>query len=93
MTLPANVAAAKAALSHLDMEEKETDGFQHIKYEKDTYSADEILSRSKDFYNWLNKRRTVRDISSESFPIEIIQNIILSAGTAPSDAHKQPWKF
>ena len=41
----------------------------------------------------MNECRTVRDFSDKPIPENIIENIILSAGTAPSGAHKQPWTF
>lgn len=75
------------------MKEKLIDGFSHISYERETYSPEEMISKSKNFYRWIDKRRTVRDISDKSVPIEVVKNIILSAGTAPSGAHKQPWTF
>ena len=52
-----------------------------------------MLARTGNFYSWLNKRRTVRDLSDKPIPREVIENIIKSASTAPSGAHKQPWKF
>lgn len=75
------------------MKEKLIDGFSHIIYNRETYSPDEMITRSKNFYHWIDKRRTVRDISGKSVPLEVIKNIVLSAGTAPSGAHKQPWTF
>lgn len=38
-------------------------------------------------------RRTVRDFSDKPVPIEIIENAIKSASSAPSGANKQPWHF
>lgn len=52
-----------------------------------------MTERSKEFYDFMNKRRTVREISSEELPDELIHNLILTAGTAPSGANIQPWKF
>ena len=51
------------------------------------------LDRAEDFYENLNLRRTVRDYSDKDVPIEIIEKAILTAGTAPSGAHMQPWRF
>lgn len=45
------------------------------------------------FFEKMNKRRTVRSIDSRMVPEEIIENIIRTAATAPSGAHKQPWTF
>lgn len=44
-------------------------------------------------YNLANSRRSVRDFSDKPVPREIIENIIRTAGTAPSGANKQPWTF
>jgi iodotyrosine deiodinase len=64
-----------------------------IPYTRDTYEADEMLMRSISFYQWMDTRRTCRDFSDKNIPVEVIQNIIRTAGTAPSGAHKQPWSF
>lgn len=67
--------------------------YSFIPYSKETYSEEEMLKRSKEFYEWMNKRRTVRDFSNKPIPKQVIDNIILTASTAPSGAHKQPWTF
>lgn len=68
-------------------------GHKHIRYEHESYSETEMLKRSEDFYKWANKRRSVRDFSDKPIPIEVIENIIKTASTAPSGANKQPWTF
>ncbi|MFT7033938.1 MAG: iodotyrosine deiodinase [Cyclobacteriaceae bacterium] len=77
----------------LNMKTKLINGHPHIQHEVPKYSSEEMLSRSKEYYDWLNTRRTVRDISSDPIPLEVVQNIIMAASTAPSGAHKQPWTF
>lgn len=57
------------------------------------YPKAEMLQRSSDFYHFMNKRRSVRFFSDEPVPKEILENIIMTAGTAPSGANKQPWTF
>lgn len=69
------------------------DGHKHIRYIHETYSKVEMLKRSKEYFEWIDKRRSVRDFSDKPVSIEIIENIIKSASTAPSGAHKQPWTF
>lgn len=69
------------------------EGHKHIRYRHETYSAEEMISRSTDFFNWIDKRRSVRNFSDKEVPIEVIENIIKAASTAPSGAHKQPWTF
>jgi nitroreductase len=54
---------------------------------------EEVRRRVEAFYKLLNKRRTVREFSDRKVPRDVIEKIILSAGTAPSGAHKQPWTF
>lgn len=66
---------------------------QFIPYQKETYSEEEMLQRSKEFFEWADKRRSVREFSDQGVPMEVIDNIIKTASTAPSGAHKQPWTF
>ena len=75
------------------MEKKEIGGYPYVSYTRDTYSPDETEKRSKSFYQWLDKRRTVRDISDKPVSKEVINNLIMAGSTAPSGAHKQPWTF
>ncbi len=56
-------------------------------------NENEQLRRAAAFYENLNRRRTVRDFSDEEIPFEIIEQAILTAGTAPSGANMQPWRF
>ncbi len=69
------------------------DGYPFVSYSKETFSAEEMTKRSNDFYEWMDKRRTVRDFSDTPVPKEVIEKIVLTASTAPSGAHKQPWTF
>ncbi len=69
------------------------DGYPFVAYSKDSYDEAMTLKRSKDFYDWMDKRRTVRNFSDKLIAKEVIENIILAASTAPSGAHKQPWTF
>lgn len=45
------------------------------------------------YYEVMRKRRTVRMFSDKPVSRETIEWVIRSAGTAPSGAHKQPWRF
>ncbi|WP_456377865.1 nitroreductase family protein [Lutibacter sp.] len=69
------------------------DGFKHISYQQETYSEKEMITRSKKYFEWLHKRRSVRHFSDKPVAIEVIKNIIKAASTAPSGANKQPWTF
>ncbi len=68
-------------------------GYTHTSYSQESFTEDEMLCKSKEYYEWLNKRRSVREFSNKPVPKEVIENLILSASTAPSGAHKQPWTF
>jgi nitroreductase len=67
--------------------------FPFIKYQKESYSEAEMIKRSEEFYTWAESRRSVREYSSQDIPLEVMENILLTASTAPSGAHKQPWTF
>lgn len=68
-------------------------GFRHVNYNPQSFQEDEMIKRSENYFNWMDKRRTVREYSDKPVPKEIIANIIMTASTAPSGAHKQPWTF
>jgi len=68
-------------------------GFPFIQYQRETYSPEEMINRSQAYYDWMDKRRTVRDFSNTPVPKVVIENIIRTASTVPSGAHKQPWTF
>ena len=53
----------------------------------------EQMKRAAEFYENLNRRRTVRDFSDETVPFEIVEQAVRAAGTAPSGANMQPWRF
>lgn len=59
---------------------------------KRTNDAD-MRRRANEFYTQMDARRSVRDFSSEWVPRELIETAIRTASTAPSGAHRQPWKF
>lgn len=52
-----------------------------------------MVRRSAEFYEEMDRRRSVRMLSDEPVPIELIENAIRAASTAPSGAHLQPWRF
>jgi iodotyrosine deiodinase len=56
-------------------------------------SVGDMIEKSRSFLENIIQRRTVRDFSDKPVPIEIIQNAIKSASSAPSGANKQPWHF
>ena len=69
------------------------EGFKHIRHQQEVFSEEEIIQRSKKYFTYNNKRRSIRDFSNKAVPLEVIENIIKTASTAPSGANKQPWTF
>jgi nitroreductase len=64
-----------------------------IPYRPPRVDADEMQERARALFAELDSRRSVRDFSSDPVPRELIELAIKTASTAPSGAHRQPWKF
>jgi nitroreductase len=47
----------------------------------------------REFADELQRRRTVRDFSPRPVPREVIEQCLRAAGSAPSGANRQPWRF
>ncbi|HRQ41980.1 MAG TPA: nitroreductase family protein [Chloroflexota bacterium] len=57
------------------------------------YPVAEMRQRATEFYTTMRRRRTVRDYSNRAVPREVIEQCLLTAGTAPNGANLQPWHF
>lgn len=58
-----------------------------------TLEPGEMVRRAQEFFDLMNRRRSVRKFSDRVVPRRLIELAIQTAGTAPSGAHRQPWKF
>ena len=56
-------------------------------------SEEQMLEDSRKVLANCNLRRSIRDFSDRKFPREILENVIMTASSAPSGANKQPWTF
>lgn len=56
-------------------------------------NAREMLERARSFAEEMDTRRSVRHFSRDPVPVELINELVRAASTAPSGAHKQPWTF
>jgi nitroreductase len=56
-------------------------------------SVDEMRARLQGFRSEMERRRSVRTIASDPVPLDLIDTAIEAASTAPSGAHRQPWRF
>ena len=52
-----------------------------------------MLRRATKLYQLMSQRRSVRQFSSEAVSRKLIELAIATASTAPSGAHRQPWRF
>ncbi len=57
------------------------------------YPESVCLTKAQEFYETMNRRRSVRAFSDEKIDRRLIELAIMTAGTAPSGANKQPWKY
>ncbi len=64
-----------------------------IPYTARRLTEEESRQKATDQYQLANMRRSVRDFSDKPVPFELIKDLVMTAGTAPSGAHKQPWTF
>ncbi len=65
----------------------------HLPLDHVRRTAVEMRTRAADLRTELDRRRTVRDFSDAPVPREVIEEIVRTAASAPSGAHKQPWTF
>ena len=57
------------------------------------YSEEQMLERSRAFFEEIRGRRTVRDFSDQPVPEQVILDCLAAAASAPSGANMQPWHF
>lgn len=62
-------------------------------YSSPRFSPEEQRSRAKSYYEYCHLRRSIREFSDTPVSKDVLEHIILTAGTAPSGANKQPWRF
>jgi len=64
-----------------------------IPYRPQRQPEADVLERARRFRSEMDSRRSVRMFSSDPVPRETIELAIMTASTAPSGAHQQPWTF
>jgi iodotyrosine deiodinase len=65
----------------------------HITFEHTKISDAAMAVRSREFTALMNQRRTLRFFDRAAPPLGVLIECIRCAGTAPSGAHCQPWRF
>jgi iodotyrosine deiodinase len=59
----------------------------------ETLSDEERIARAREFADEMARRRTVRHFAPTPVPRAIIEYCLRAAGSAPSGANQQPWRF
>lgn len=67
--------------------------YPHIAFAHEARPEAEMQARAEAFYHLMDQRRSVRFFSDQPVPRRLIEYAIRTAGTAPSGAHRQPWRF
>ncbi len=57
------------------------------------YDPGVMRERADAFYELMKTRRSVRDFSDRPVDRELIERCLLTAGSSPSGANRQPWHF
>ena len=61
--------------------------------DRGAFVEQESVARAAGFLAEIRERRTVRDFSDRPVAREVIEAALMAAGTAPSGANLQPWRF
>lgn len=64
-----------------------------IPHQFERLEPDESVRRADAFFAEMERRRSVRFFSDTPVPRHLIEQAIRTASTAPSGAHRQPWRF
>ena len=67
--------------------------YPFIPYRHERRRLEDTKERAASFYELMDRRRSVREFSPDAVPRELIETAIRTASTAPSGAHRQPWRF
>ena len=67
--------------------------YPFITYTPPELTTQETQERAAAFFELMDNRRSVREFSDRDVPEAVIRDIVKTAATAPSGAHKQPWMF
>lgn len=64
-----------------------------VPYLRPRIAESEAFSRAREFRVEMAARRSVRMFSPDPVPRDLIEQAIMTAASAPSGAHQQPWMF
>ncbi|MCZ0973426.1 nitroreductase family protein [Streptomyces albulus] len=67
--------------------------YRSVPYRPERMPEAESLARAAELRERMNRRRTVRQFSTDPVPEQVVRDALACAATAPSGAHQQPWTF
>ncbi|HET7903779.1 MAG TPA: nitroreductase family protein [Candidatus Eisenbacteria bacterium] len=67
--------------------------YPFVPYHVPRRSDEDLVARGRARFEEMNARRSVRSFAPDPVPRACIEWAIRCAGTAPSGAHRQPWRF
>ncbi len=67
--------------------------YPFVEYAPERFDREEMVARAAALYELMESRRSVRLFSDDPVDVCFVEQAILTASTAPSGAHKQPWTF
>ena len=65
--------------------------YKKLNFER--FSEEYMARASAEFLSFIRTRRSVREFSDRDIPVEVINDIVSAAASAPSGANKEPWFF
>jgi iodotyrosine deiodinase len=68
-------------------------GRRFVPYRPRRLPPEEMRERARAFHAEMAGRRSVRHFAPDPVPRELVELAIATAATAPSGAHRQPWRF
>jgi nitroreductase len=77
----------------MDPLDREPDQPRFVPYDRPRLPLAEARRRGRAFRAEMATRRSVRHFSPDPVPREMIEHAIMTAASAPSGAHQQPWSF
>ncbi len=77
----------------MDPARRGTDKPRFVAYDRPRLPAADMRERARAFRAEMAARRSVRAFAPDPVPRELIEQAILTAASAPSGAHQQPWTF
>ena len=67
--------------------------FPHVPLDFQPLPPEEMAARAEAFYAEMDRRRSTRFFTDQPVPKRLVELAIQTASTAPSGAHRQPWRF